>query len=134
MPRKTIHTIVSHILLSLAGFLASYSVTAKLPVLPEAVANNATAKVTVNDETYLLTFMGLGSEKTYKDVHNKTWALRVGDDAWHEIAPVPSSLTLRGRLASVAVGIDELTYIFSGYMVATWWLHGGERPYRNLQP
>ncbi|MBE1300962.1 MAG: galactose oxidase [Alteromonadaceae bacterium] len=91
---------------------------AKLPALPEAVANNAIAKVTVNDETYLLTFMGLGAEKTYKDVHNKAWALRVGDNAWREIAPVPSSLTLKGRLASIAVGIGELTYIFGGYTVA----------------
>lgn len=118
MPIRVINVFFSQWLVPAIGWLMSSSVMAQLPALPEAVANNAVAQVTVDNDTYLLSFMGLGAGKTYKDVHNKAWALRVGDEKWREISPVPSSLTLKGRLASIAVGVGELTYIFGGYTVA----------------
>ena len=99
--------------------LASASVVANLPPLPEPVANNAVAKVTVDGQPYFLSFMGLGAGKTYKDVHDKVFALKVGDKAWQEKTKVPSSLTLTGRLASTAVGIGESAYLFGGYTVAS---------------
>ncbi|TRX55269.1 galactose oxidase [Thalassomonas sp. M1454] len=61
--------------------------------------------------------MGLAKEKDYKAVHNKVWALKIGERAWQPKTPVPSSLTLKGRLASVAVSIDEHVYLFGGYTV-----------------
>ncbi|MBT7953129.1 MAG: galactose oxidase [Gammaproteobacteria bacterium] len=89
-----------------------------LPDLPEPVTNNAIAKVNTSEGLYLLSFMGLGVGKTNKDVHNKVWALNVGDRQWHQRKAVPSSLTLKGRLASVAVGIGDKAYVFGGYSVA----------------
>ena len=93
----------------------------KIPPLPEAVANNAVASVTVDDEQYLLSFMGLGQGKTYKDVHNRAWKLNLAQQPmkWEAISPVPSTLKLKGRLASIAVGVGENVYLFGGYTVAS---------------
>lgn len=93
-----------------------------LPPLPEPVTNNAVASVEVDGTTHIVSFMGLGKGKGFKDVHNKVWKLSVDADGkhsgWQEMTPVPSSLKLRGRLASVAVGVDGLIYLFGGYTVA----------------
>jgi len=89
-----------------------------LPRLPEPVSNNAVAKVSTTEGDYLLSFMGLAQGKTYKDVHNKVWALKLGQQHWQAKSPVPSSLPLKGRLASIAVGIKDKAYLFGGYTVA----------------
>ncbi len=89
-----------------------------LPDLPEPVSNNAVAAVHTSQSLYLLSFMGLGSGKTFKDIHNKVWSLQPGDSHWQARQPVPSSLPLKGRLAGIAVGIKNKAYIFGGYTVA----------------
>lgn len=86
--------------------------------LPEPVSNNAVAMVNTTDGQYLISFMGLGQGKTYKDVHNKVWAVNLNDNMWQAKKPVPSSLPLSGRLASVAIGVDEFAYLFGGYTVS----------------
>lgn len=112
--------------LHLAAIFLSFSfntaIAQPLPDLPEPVSNNAVALVKTEGGEYLLSFMGLGSGKTYLDVHNKVWSLKLSDVAskqisWQAKSPVPSSLTLKGRLASIAVGIKSKAYIFGGYTV-----------------
>ncbi|OUS69068.1 galactose oxidase [Pseudoalteromonas sp. A601] len=90
---------------------------ASLPALPEPVANNAVAKVIVNEQAYFLSFMGLGAKKDHHSVHNRVWALKLGDKQWLAKSPVPSSLQPKGRLASTAVGLGEYAYVFGGYTV-----------------
>lgn len=92
---------------------------ASLPALPEPVANNAVAKVVVNKHPYFLSFMGLGTNKDHHSVHNKVWALKLGDKQWQAKSPVPSSLQPKGRLASTAVGLGEYAYVFGGYTVSS---------------
>jgi len=98
----------------------------RLPALPEPVSNNAVASVTIDDTQYIFSFMGLGKGKTYKDVHNRALQLvidkensskRMSSLQWKTLPPVPSSLKLKGRLASVAVGVNDAVYIFGGYTV-----------------
>jgi N-acetylneuraminic acid mutarotase len=100
----------------------SLCVAATLPPLPEAVSNNAVASVSTENGDYLLSFMGLGPGKTYLDVHNKVWALNLKTalpaNSWQQKSPVPSSLPLKGRLASIAVGVKDKAYLFGGYTVA----------------
>ena len=103
---------------------ASVSATAApiaLPALPEPVSNNAVASVTIEDTQYVFSFMGLGKGKTHKDVHNRAWQLPIDSKdkplQWQDLPPVPSSLALKGRLASVAVGVNDSVYIFGGYTV-----------------
>ena len=88
-----------------------------IPNLPEGVANNSVAKVVVQNDTYLLSFMGLGNAKDHYAVHNKAWAYKLGDVNWQPIKPVPSSIEPIGRLASTAVGVKEFAYLFGGYTV-----------------
>lgn len=92
---------------------------ASLPMLPEPVANNAVVKVTVNEQPYFLSFMGLGAKKDHQSVHNKVWSLKLGEQQWQNKRPVPSSLKPTGRLASTAIGIGEYAYIFGGYTVSS---------------
>lgn len=101
-----------------ANMLASNVSASELPNLPEAVANNAVTKVTTESGDYFISFMGLAEGKTHHDVHNKVWALKIGDDAWKEKAPVPGSLELKGRLASIATSLNGKAYLFGGYTVA----------------
>ena len=93
-----------------------------LPPLPEAVTNNAVASVTVDDTQHIMSFMGLGSGKSYKDVHNKVWKLEIKPDGshgpWQTMPSVPASTKLKGRLAATAVGLDARIYLFGGYTVA----------------
>lgn len=92
-----------------------------LPALPEPVSNNAVASVTINDTQYVFSFMGLGKGKTHNDVHNRAWQLVINNNdkplQWQALPLVPSSLALKGRLASVAVGVKNSVYIFGGYTV-----------------
>lgn len=89
-----------------------------VPSLPEPVTNNAVAKVHRGGDTYLVSMMGLGAGKTYEDVHNKVWRYKLGDSAWRRGQAAPSSLALKGRLASVALGVKGEVYLFGGYTVA----------------
>ncbi|WNC68906.1 kelch repeat-containing protein [Thalassotalea nanhaiensis] len=101
---------------------ASFLITAKplvLPNLPEPVTNNAVAQVTTSQGDYFISFMGLGVNKTYKDVHNKVWALKLGEKQWQAKTSVPASLPLSERLASIAVGVGPYAYVFGGYTVAS---------------
>ena len=93
--------------------------TLTLPALPEPVSNNAVAKVHLKGQDYLLSFMGLGAGKTYKDVHNKAWVLNLKypRNGWRKIQAVPYINPLPGRLAAVAVGIKHRAYVFGGYTV-----------------
>lgn len=107
----------------LLPFLYSQTVTAApLPPLPEPVTNNAVASVKIDERQYLFSFMGLAKGKTYRDVHNRAWQLKIDKNGnhtgWQAIPSVPSSLPLAGRLAAVAVGVDEAVYLFGGYTVA----------------
>ena len=89
--------------------------------MPQAISNNAVAKVTVNNKNYLLSFNGLAKGKSYLDVNNHAYLYDLSADQWQAIQAVPIQSPVEGlvgRLASVAVGIDRYAYIFGGYTVA----------------
>ncbi|WP_240473366.1 Kelch repeat-containing protein [Ferrimonas senticii] len=99
----------------LAVAVALPTMATSLPPLPEPVANNAVATVRVDDQQYLLSFNGLGSGKGYQDVHARGFGLKLGDNQWQRLPPLPDSR--QGRLASVAVGVGQYAYLFGGYTV-----------------
>jgi N-acetylneuraminic acid mutarotase len=118
------------VFLTLLSYMVSLPANAftenELASLPEPVSNNAVTRVSVNNKDYLLSFSGLGKNKSYQDVHNKAFIYDVNANQWQSIAPVPmTSLPankamkgLMGRLASVATSIKNKAYIFGGYTVA----------------
>jgi len=98
-----------------------------LPPLPAPVTNNAVTSVIVDGHPYLVSFNGLAKGRTYSDTSSVTYVLDVGRNEWTEAAPVPGGI---GRLASAAVSVGELAYVFGGYSVAedgaeasTPWVH-----------
>lgn len=100
-----------------------YSVTATAePIadLPEPVTNNAVALVTVDSADYLLSFMGMGQNKNYQAIHNRSWAIEISkaDAQWQQLPPVPHISDLSGRLAAIAVGVKADAYLFGGFTVA----------------
>jgi len=113
-----IHTLKALSLFSLICCVLPCWSQENFPNMPETVSNNAVAKVQTLKGLYFLSFMGLAQGKTFSDVHNRSWALKEGEAQWKQIEPVPSSSKLKGRLASVAVGIKDKAYLFGGYTVA----------------
>lgn len=91
------------------------------PVMPEPVSNNAVVTVKTDHNDYIISFSGLGKNKTYKDVHNKTFVYNKNTNKWSQKSDVPIQNPingLTGRLASVAVSIKDKAYVFGGYTVA----------------
>src|SRR3546814_5644271 len=72
---------------------------ASVPLLPAAVSNNAVAGLSVNGETRLYSFLGLGSGKQWRDISRAAYGWRYSSAPWTKLPPVPVS---QGRLASVA--------------------------------
>ncbi|REL28914.1 galactose oxidase [Thalassotalea euphylliae] len=101
--------------------LAASADTVSLPSLPEPIANNAVTKITAKGHDYLISFNGLTSGKDYQAVTNKAFMLKVGDNRWQTIKPVPIETPVNGlvgRLASVATSLNGKAYVFGGYTVA----------------
>lgn len=88
---------------------------ASVPVLPAAVSNNAVAGLSVNGETRLYSFLGLGAGKQWRDITRAAYGWRAGSAHWTELPPVPVN---QGRLASVAAVAGGQIYLFGGYTVA----------------
>jgi hypothetical protein len=83
--------------------------------LPMPVSNNAVASVIVDGRQYLVSFAGLGSGRSHADTLDKTFVLDSVSGRWRESVALPGGV---GRLASVAVSVGELAYVFGGYTVA----------------
>jgi N-acetylneuraminic acid mutarotase len=89
--------------------------TVAWPALPSPVSNNAVASIEIGETSYLFSFNGLGSGKSWRDVGSLAFQYKVGDDAWTSLNDVPGG---EGRLATVAVGVGDGVFIFGGYTVA----------------
>jgi hypothetical protein len=68
----------------------------KLEPLPAPISNNAVASLKT-DRTYLFSFMGIGTNKTWNEIQNSAYQLDMNSGKWIEIRPVPGPA---GRLAA----------------------------------
>jgi len=84
----------------------------KIPAMPGAVTSNAVASLRGGLEVYSL--MGLGTKKSWDDVSNKMYVLRLRSGKWIEGRPVPG---VAGRLGASAVGAKGQLFLFGGYTV-----------------
>lgn len=82
--------------------------------LPEPISNNAVAAVIVNGHFTLFSFNGLGNGKTYKDVNSKAYSLDLVNGDIKTLAGLPDKL---GRLASIAVTVNNEIFVMGGYTV-----------------
>jgi N-acetylneuraminic acid mutarotase len=84
----------------------------KIPPMPGAVANNAVASLKNGLEVYSM--MGIGPKKTWDDITNKIYILRLASGKWTEGRPVPG---VAGRLGASAMGAKGQIFVFGGYVV-----------------
>ncbi len=84
----------------------------KVPPMPAAVANNAVASLKNGIEIYSL--MGVGPKKTWDDITNKMYVLRLSSKKWMEGRAVPG---VAGRLGASAIGARGQVFVFGGYVV-----------------
>ncbi len=83
--------------------------------LPMAVTNNAVTSVNVDDRQFVMSFAGLGTGRGHADTLDVTLVLDSESGVWRESVVLPGGVA---RLASVAVSVGELAYVFGGYTVA----------------
>lgn len=100
------------LLLLLCAVLLLAADQPKIPALPSAVANNAVVSLKGGIEVYSL--MGIGTKRTWDDVTNRVFELRMRTGKWVEGRPVPG---VAGRLGSSAIGARGKIYVFGGYTV-----------------
>lgn len=86
-----------------------------LPTLQQPVSNNAVTLVSTAQGTYLYSFLGLGSGKTWQDISSGAAVLNPGAKSWTALDSVPGG---SGRLAASAVNADGAAWLFGGYTVA----------------
>jgi len=103
-----------YLLISLANIFAAQLHACELK-LPEAVSNNAVTIASVDGELTLFSFNGLGDGKTYQDVHGKAFSVNLKTKKAKIIASLPDGL---GRLASIAVTLNNRILVIGGYTVA----------------
>lgn len=116
LPRR-IYT--NRVLPALSVLLLSVTATAaSLPPLPEPVSNQLVLQTTVRGKSYLVSFAGLGAERTAASSHNKAWQLTEGNAMWQPVAAVPNQARKSGRLAATGLAMANNFFIFSGYSVA----------------
>lgn len=102
------------LILALSIALASPAI-ADPPPMPIPYSNNAVASLKVNGETRFYSFMGLKAGKTHADIGRQAFEYDPASERWRILPSVPVT---QGRLASTAVGVDGLVYLFGGYTVA----------------
>ena len=83
--------------------------------LPVAQSNNAVALADARGQATLYSFNGLGAGKTHEDVSRQVFACRLASAPCVRLKDVP---VREGRLASSAVTLGNLIYLFGGYSVA----------------
>jgi hypothetical protein len=88
------------------------------PALPEPVSNQATAVAVVDGQPQVVSLLGIGPGKSYRDIRRSAYLLehaaRPGRRRWRRLPDVPGPV---GRLASAAVGVGERVFLFGGYTV-----------------
>jgi len=81
---------------------------------PAAITNNAVAFAEVDGAPTVFSFGGLKAGKTYRDVTAAAFAVDLKSGARRALPPLPDG---KGRLASVAVTVGGMIYVFGGYTV-----------------
>lgn len=105
-------------LLALIAVMAALSATvaaAPPPPLPEAVTNNVVAVVEAAGREHIVSLLGLGPGKTFRDLRAGGYLYVTGSDRWEKLPDFPDG---EGRLAASGVTVPGGILIFGGYTVA----------------
>jgi N-acetylneuraminic acid mutarotase len=103
----------------LTAIFSASTVAATLPSLPEPVSNQLVLQSTIRGKGYLVSFAGIGADKTASASHNKAWQFTTGNAMWQPVPAVPNQARKTGRLAATGLVMSNNFFIFSGYSVDT---------------
>ena len=85
------------------------------PPLPEPVTNNVVAVVEAAGRENIVSLLGLGPGRSWRDLRSAGYLHVVGTDGWEALPKVPDG---QGRLAATAATLAGGVFIFGGYTVA----------------
>ncbi len=85
-----------------------------LKPLYDPVSNNAVASLHQGKRTFLFSFMGIGSKRTWDAVTPDAWSYDTLSGEWVQLPAVPGQA---GRLAAAAAGVNDRVFLFGGYTV-----------------
>ncbi len=88
----------------------------ELAPMPERVSNNAVVSATSNGKSYVYSFCGLDSTKSWSGIHLKAWRLDVAANQWEPLPDVPDPNG--GKIAASANIVKGKIYVIGGYHVA----------------
>jgi N-acetylneuraminic acid mutarotase len=113
---------LSRLLIVAFGFLVLplQAAEPKPDPLPVPLSNNAVAGIRVGKQHMVFSLMGIGPNKSWKEISNAAYQLNLSSGKWGEIRPVPGTA---GRLGAAAAGAHEQLFMFGGYVVDA---QGGE--------
>jgi len=94
---------------------STVAAAAIVPPLPEPVTNNAVATVRAGGQVHIVSLLGLGPGKTWRDTRAGGYMLSVGSMGWRSLPDVPDG---QGRLAAAMVAAGGRILLFGGYTVA----------------
>ena len=84
-------------------------------VLPEAVSNNAVTIANVKGQQTLFSFSGLAKGKAFTDIHSKAFSFNLKTNVSKTLTSLPDG---KGRLASIAITVNNRVFVMGGYTVA----------------
>lgn len=86
----------------------------EMEAMPFATSNNAVCEAIVGGNEFVYSFGGIGTGKTYADIHLRSFKYTVSTNTWEEIDPLPDALT---KIAAGASFVKDKIYILGGYHV-----------------
>ncbi len=123
---KIIYLLVTCILTSTFTYGQPGWTWTPLDTLPIPISNNAVTQATIGGSSYVYSFGGIGTSKTYSDITLRSFKYDVLNNTWSEIAPLPSG---QPRIAAAASTVKNKIYIIGGYSVAA---NGNETSANNV--
>ncbi|NND95093.1 MAG: hypothetical protein HKN45_09520, partial [Flavobacteriales bacterium] len=104
-----------HLVCLSIGMLGQYNWTwEELPLMPEAISNNAVAQGVIGEDVYVYTFSGIDTTKTNEGISLVSMRYSMNEGQWDYIEDLPDTL---GKIAAAASSVDNIIYIIGGYHV-----------------
>lgn len=100
------------VMLALGAAMLLSADAPKIPPMPAAVSGNAVASLKGGVE--LFSMMGVGPRKTWDDITNQVYVLRLSSGKWSDGRSVPGAA---GRLGAAGAGARGQVFLFGGYVV-----------------
>jgi len=105
-------TVSAFLVLALGAAILVAADASKIPNMPAAVSSNAVASLKGGLE--LFSMMGVGPRKTWDDITNQVYVLRLSSGKWSDGRSVPG---VAGRLDASAAGVRGKVFLFGGFVV-----------------